>query len=105
MDLLNQINRIFGDSPLELLWLWLVLVNFLAFSAMGSDKQRARRKLRRIPEKTLIWLAALGGSPGEIAGMYLFRHKTLHKKFNPGLLIMLVLQLAFAAYTYFYYRA
>lgn len=93
------------SKPTDVLWLWLALVNLLAFSAMGSDKQRARRNLQRIPEKTLIWLAALGGSPGEIVGMYLFRHKTQHKKFNPGLLILLVLQIAFAVYTYFYYKA
>lgn len=93
------------SKPTDVLWLWLALVNLLAFSAMGSDKQRARRNLQRIPEKTLIWLAVLGGSPGEIVGMYLFRHKTQHKKFNPGLLILLVLQIAFAVYTYFYYKA
>lgn len=46
-------------------------------------------------------VAALGGSIGSLAGMYLFRHKTKHKEFTTGIPVILVLQLALAVYFLF----
>ena len=37
-------------------------------------------------------LALLGGCPGAIAGMWLFRHKTRHWSFKLGLPLILLLQ-------------
>ena len=48
----------------------------------GIDKWKAHRKQWRISEKMLLFLAVIGGSAGALAGMYIFHHKTLHKK--PG---------------------
>lgn len=70
----------------------------MAFLAMGLDKWKAKREgARRIPEKTLLGLAAIGGSIGAICGMRLFHHKTLHKQFRYGLPAILVLQILLAA--------
>lgn len=41
-------------------------------------------------------LAALGGSVGALLAMYLFRHKTLHKKFTLGIPLILVAQVVLA---------
>lgn len=60
---------------------------------MLTDKQRAKKKLWRIPESTLLTAAALGGSIGCILGMYAFRHKTKHLKFTLGLPAILLLQI------------
>lgn len=70
---------------------YLVLVNALAFLLMLSDKLKAKKGAWRIPEATLIAVAALGGSIGAIFGMYLFRHKTRHLKFRLGLPLIIVL--------------
>ena len=48
------------------LWLWLLIINVLALVVYGVDKVLAKikehaPKTRRIPEKTLLLLAALGG--------------------------------------------
>ena len=72
---------------------YLILINALGFLVMLIDKQKARRKAWRIPEATLMGIAALGGSIGAICGMYLFRHKTKHPKFFIGLPLLLILQI------------
>ena len=71
-------------------------VNLAAFIAMGIDKYRAKKGLWRIPEAVLIALAVFGGSIGELAGMYLFHHKTRKKKFSVGVPVILGLQVLFA---------
>lgn len=73
---------------------YLILINAVGFALMHIDKRKARRGAWRIPEKTLIGIALLGGSVGAIAGMYLFRHKTKHLKFSVGLPLILTAQIA-----------
>ena len=55
---------------------WLAAFSSMAFLAFGWDKWRAARSGRRVPEFTLVLLAALGGWPGGLLGMNVFRHKT-----------------------------
>ena len=78
----------------QALLIWLGAANLLGFVLMGADKRRARKHLRRIPERTLFLSAILGGSVGAIAGMWTFRHKTKHWYFSWGFPILALLQLA-----------
>ncbi len=64
------------------LLIYCTAICFLCFWLFGADKRRARRHARRIPEKSLIALSLLGGGLGAWAGMYAFRHKTLHRSFR-----------------------
>ncbi len=82
---------------LTLLTDYLLAINALAFVFMLVDKQKAKRDAWRIPEATLMGLAALGGSLGALAGMYVFRHKTRHIKFTLGVPLILAAQLGLAA--------
>lgn len=77
---------------------YLLFINLTAFALMGTDKRRARMHRWRIPEKTLFLAALLGGSPGAIAGMYTFRHKTRHWYFVVGMPLILLLQAGLALY-------
>ena len=61
---------------------------------MLADKLKAKRGAWRIPEATLMGIAAIGGSVGALAGMYLFRHKTKHIKFTLGIPVILIGQIA-----------
>ena len=73
--------------------IYLLLINAAAFVLMLADKVKARNNLWRIPERVLMLSAALGGSIGTLAGMYLFRHKTRHPKFTLGIPALLIVQL------------
>ena len=61
---------------------------------MLADKYKAMKKVWRIPEATLLGLAAIGGSLGAWLGMVLFRHKTRHPKFAVGIPLLLLLHIA-----------
>ncbi len=79
---------------MTLLWLYLAAVSLALFALMGIDKAAAKNRCRRIPERTLLALAVLGGSPGGIAGMLAFRHKTRKPAFSLGFPAILVCQIA-----------
>ncbi len=55
---------------------YLVLLSFVTFATYGSDKKRAKRGARRVPEKTLLGMSFFGGAFGGFAAMRIFRHKT-----------------------------
>jgi len=79
-------------------WVWAAAVNLLLLILMGVDKSRARRKMWRIRERTLIVLALLGGSLGGILGMAAFRHKTEKTKFSLGFPAIFLAQLGLLWY-------
>lgn len=79
---------------MKYLYLYLLIINALGFLLMLVDKYKARNGLWRIPEAALMGVAALGGSIGSLAGMYLVRHKTQHPKFTVGIPAILIAQLA-----------
>lgn len=81
-----------GAPWLPPLLLWVVAASLLAFFIMGFDKRRARRGGRRVREVSFFLVAALGGAPGAIWGMYAYRHKTRHWYFKWGLPAILVAQ-------------
>lgn len=60
---------------------YLALMNAAAFALFALDKRRARRKMWRVRESTLLGITVLGGSLGALLGMHLLRHKTRHAKF------------------------
>lgn len=74
---------------MDIFIIYLFLINAAALLLMLIDKRKAVKKAWRIPEATLLTVAAFGGSLGAIIGMRLFRHKTLHLKFAVGLPILL----------------
>ena len=81
------------------LW-YLLLINAAAFILMLVDKRKARKNRWRIPARTLILSAALGGSIGALLGMYTFRHKTKHLKFTLGIPAILIAQISLAIWIF-----
>jgi uncharacterized membrane protein YsdA (DUF1294 family) len=70
----------------------LLAINLATFAAFGWDKAAARQRDRRIPERTLLILAALGGSPAALLARQTLRHKTRKQPFGARLLLIVFLQ-------------
>lgn len=73
--------------------LYLAVVNIIAFLMFGWDKRKAKMSGFRIPERTLLSLAVIGGSLGAYGGMKIFHHKTRHVKFRIGIPLIFLIQL------------
>ncbi|MDZ4391700.1 DUF1294 domain-containing protein [Cypionkella sp.] len=61
---------------------YLLLANALAYTAFAVDKSRAIRAERRIPERSLLILATLGGWIGAKLAQHRLRHKTRKQPFG-----------------------
>lgn len=73
---------------------WSLCCSLLAFLLFAHDKRAARRNRPRIPERTLLALALVGGWPGALTASRLFRHKTLKASFVWRFRLAVVLNLA-----------
>lgn len=76
-----------------ILILYFAIINLTAFALFGIDKRRAVRNKWRIPERTLLLAAFLGGSAGSLIGMLLFHHKTRKAKFFIPIPLLLILHI------------
>ena len=74
--------------------IYLLIINLITFFTMGIDKLKAKRGSRRIPEKTLFYLVLLGGGIGGILAMYIFRHKNRKSRFFIGFPAILIIEIA-----------
>jgi uncharacterized membrane protein YsdA (DUF1294 family) len=77
---------------------YLLAINIATFLLYGIDKYKAKKNQWRISEATLLTMAAIGGSIGAWAGMRLWHHKTMHKKFKYGIPVIIIMQVALAVY-------
>ena len=87
-------NTVFGKA-LTFIWIFMVVMDVIAFAMFGIDKLLAKGKQSRIPEIWLIISALLGGAAGALIGMLVFRHKVRHAKFYVTIPALLLLQILF----------
>ncbi len=83
-----------GEHYLTYRW-YLVLfvaINVATFVLYGLDKLLAVTQSRRVPERTLQFVAFLAGSPGALLAMKAFRHKTSKTSFQFVLAILVLVQ-------------
>ena len=87
---------------MKLFLIYLLTINAAGFALMLIDKWKAKKNRWRIPEATLMTVAALGGSIGSLLGMYTVRHKTQLLKFTLGIPLMLAGQIVAAVWILIY---
>ena len=79
---------------------YVIVINVITLMMYGIDKWKAKHSKWRIPEATLLIMAAVGGSIGAWIGIKLFHHKTLHKKFKYGVPAIFLIQLGIVVFVY-----
>ena len=77
---------------------WVALVylaaSVVAYVMYAVDKSAAQRRgQRRIPERTLLMMAVVGGWPGSIVAQQTLRHKTQKVSFRRAFWMMVVINL------------
>ncbi|KIO50727.1 DUF1294 domain-containing protein [Flavobacterium hibernum] len=78
---------------MEVLLLYFLFVNIIVFFLAGYDKYQARKNKQRIPENTLFFLEAIGGTVGLLLAMLLFRHKTSKTSFIVKFTLIFLIQI------------
>lgn len=79
--------------------IYLVIINVYAVFITLHDKKiavkngRGGKQKRRVPERNLLIVAAMGGSIAMYATMQKIRHKTQHKKFMLGIPAIIAAQI------------
>ena len=68
------------------------IMNVVSFLLMRIDKQCAKKRKKRIPERILFLADLLFGGIGGYIAMNAFRHKTKHKNFAIGYPIIFAVQ-------------
>ncbi|WP_229800729.1 MULTISPECIES: DUF1294 domain-containing protein [Halomonadaceae] len=66
----------------------------VTYATYAWDKRAAIKKRQRVSEKTLHWLALLGGWPGAWCAQQQLRHKTQKTAFRRVFWVTVVLNLA-----------
>ncbi|MFO0694272.1 MAG: DUF1294 domain-containing protein [Polyangiales bacterium] len=86
------------ESILPPLSLLALVYNALVALVFAYDKRQARLDRRRVPERTLMTLAAAFGAIGALVGMRLARHKTRKPLFSVGVPVLVLAQVGLLAY-------
>ena len=97
MNFLTQTGLIQYLTPINIT-IYLLAINLIGILIMFIDKKKAIKQSWRIPEKTLLIIALLGGSIGTMIGMYWFRHKTKKLRFTIGFPVILISEIALIIY-------
>ena len=77
-----------------MLFAWMMALSVLSYLLFSSDKRSARRRGRRVSEKTLLMLALAGGWPGGFVAQKVLRHKNRKQDFLARFWIAAVINIA-----------
>ena len=78
---------------MEVLLPYFLFINIIVFILAGYDKYQARKNKWRVPENTLFFFEAIGGTIGLLLAMLLFRHKTSKTSFIVKFTVIFLVQI------------
>ena len=84
-------------TTLPPLVVYFIALSVCAFVLCAYDKKVAGGAFTRVPENVLFGVALLGGTPGLLLGMNVFRHKTRKLSFQLIFAVIMIVQ-ALVAY-------
>ena len=67
---------------MNLIWIYLLVVNAGSLLLMGFDKLSAKMGSGRVPEMWFFLISLAGGFGGVVLGMFAFHHKTSKPSFQ-----------------------
>ena len=76
-----------------MLLIYIAAISGICFCAFAWDKYCAIHGFRRVPERTLLTIAAMGGTPGAFISQRVLKHKTQKQPFGSYLLAIAAIQL------------
>lgn len=82
------------EAQVNILLIYLIVMNIWGFIRMGQDKRYAKKSRQRVPEKQLFLVALLGGAVGGWIGMRVWHHKTKHRSFTIGIPLLIIFNAA-----------
>lgn len=91
-------------SAQKLFAIYIAAISVISIITTISDKRKAIRGKFRVPDKTLIFLAALGGSAAMFVTMRIIRHKTSRPKFMIGIPIIFILQILALFFIIYFFK-
>lgn len=80
-------------EPVYVLGAYILFLNIYMFLLMGKDKEFAKKRANRIPERHFMLWSAVGGAIGAYIGMKHYHHKTKHRKFTIGIPIIIIIHI------------
>jgi len=80
--------------------IYISVISLFAAILTIHDKNAARRRKRRVKERTLLAVSALGGSLIMLLTMLAIRHKTRHAKFMVGIPLIILLQIIIVVFVF-----
>ena len=72
---------------------YIAVISLIAIAVTIYDKIAAKLRNRRVSEKALMIIGAVGGAAAMFIAMLAIRHKTRHPKFMVGLPLIIVVQI------------
>jgi uncharacterized membrane protein YsdA (DUF1294 family) len=83
---------------------WLIAVNTVTLAAYRYDKAIAKSSRMRVPEKVLLMLALIGGTPAALIGMWRFHHKTSKGSFLAKFGVVVLVQVMLIVVYYLFIK-
>lgn len=77
---------------------FIAVMSLLTYCTYSYDKHCAIKHQERVPERTLLLLAFLGGAPGALLAMYVKHHKTRKWLFKIAIPLFIVGHVALFIY-------
>ena len=82
------------------LLIYFILISVIAIAVTAYDKSAAWKRAWRVPERVLVWIAALGGAFFMFLTMKIIHHKTRHAKFMIPLPLFILIHALIAWFVY-----